>query len=643
MRTVRRLYFYAIAFISLEVILWGLIGLVRATFSPEAVSSVDQLAQALALILVGVPVFGIHWWVAQRSARWDQEEHASGVRAVFLYATLLALLIPVTQNSLALLDRLLLGAFGLSTREAIIGSQQTLSDNLIAMFMNGLIAVYFILVVRDDWKTVTDQNTHAEVRRIYRYFWVGYTLIMVVFGLQQILQYALSRPALHLVGFIDQTWLANGLALLLIGLPLWVIAWRTVQGALDEAAESESKLRLGILYLFSLAGVITVLSSGGIALNVLLKWILGDEMTFSQIMAEISGPASIGIPLGGVWAYYGHWLRRDMEALPDPMRRTGLRRLYNYLLSLMGLGASFIGISMLLSFVIDLGLGIGVWVGSLRDNLAVSLATLLVGLPLWLLTWRPMQAQALETSEEGDHARRSVVRKAYLYLVLFAGVVGGMTFAVRLVFLLLSSLLGERPINYVNEFLNVSQVLILFIILLTYHWQVLRRDGRQATLALVSKHALFHTLVIDPGDGIFWEAMEAAVQKQTPHLPLAVQPITEGISQEAQGLVKAVVLPENLALEPPEALRLWLREFEGSKIIVPMDMPGWFWVGGRSHSLSTRADQAAATLRQLAEGEEVRFPGGRSGWTIVAFVFAALFGIQVLIFIFAFLISTFVD
>ena len=32
MRTVRRLYFYATAFVSLEVVLWGLVGLARSFF-----------------------------------------------------------------------------------------------------------------------------------------------------------------------------------------------------------------------------------------------------------------------------------------------------------------------------------------------------------------------------------------------------------------------------------------------------------------------------------------------------------------------------------------------------------------------------------------------------------------------------------
>ena len=34
MRTVRRLYFYAVALVSLEVVLWGLITLLRSMFCP---------------------------------------------------------------------------------------------------------------------------------------------------------------------------------------------------------------------------------------------------------------------------------------------------------------------------------------------------------------------------------------------------------------------------------------------------------------------------------------------------------------------------------------------------------------------------------------------------------------------------------
>ncbi|NOY99563.1 MAG: hypothetical protein GXP40_10260, partial [Chloroflexi bacterium] len=262
-----------------------------------------------------------------------------------------------------------------------------------------------------------------------------------------------------------------------------------------------------------------------------------------------------------------------------------------------------------------------------------SLATLLAGLPLWMLTWRPMQAEALTLGDVGDHARRSIVRKVYLYFVLFSGVVGGMAAAVRLAFLLFSTLLGARPEGFANEFLDVLQVLALFAGLLVYHWQVLRRDGAQATQALANKHALFPVMVFDPGDGTFAREVAAALEKQAPRLSLTVQRIGEAIPDEARAHVKAVILPGNLAVEPPEALRLWLRDFNGSRLIVPLETPGWLWTGG--------IRQAAQAVRQLAEGEDPRLAAKSPGWMIAVYVLAGMMGLEIVFILLVLVISAF--
>src|SRR5512140_1238504 len=102
MKTVRRLYFYAIAFISIEVVLWGLINLVRSIVDETVGGQAEALARALALVLVGMPIFLFHWLWAQRLAGRDPDERSAGLRAVFLYGILIATLIPVIQNVLAL-------------------------------------------------------------------------------------------------------------------------------------------------------------------------------------------------------------------------------------------------------------------------------------------------------------------------------------------------------------------------------------------------------------------------------------------------------------------------------------------------------------------------------------------------------------
>jgi hypothetical protein len=623
MRTIRRLYFYAVTFVSLEVVLWGLIGLARSIFHTSSVvsSSADRLAQALALILVGVPVFGFHWWRSQRDAARDADEHASGVRAVFLYAALLGTLIPIVQNFLALANRTLLGTAHMDTRLAFIGGAQTWTDNLLAMLMNALVAAYFITVTRRDWSGSQPKESLTFVRRIYRYIWMLYGLVMVVAGTQQTLRFVLNLiPGPY--GTNIRTALVNGVTLLIVGTPIWFFAWKTIQDALTDPTERESFLRLGILYFLSLAGVLTVLTAAGALVDTLLRLVFGYSMTTQQIVSRINTPLAISVPLGGVWAYYGRWLTRTITEIPDTTRRAGMRRLYFYILSAIGLGAAFTGLGYLVSFLIN-----RIVIGTAQlPALTAGLAAIVTGLPLWLFTWLPMQTEALAEGDAGDHARRSLIRRIYLYLALFISVVGGMVVAGNLLFQVLRSVLGQPQANLGATVLRLAAWLFLYVELGIYHGLTLGRDGKLASAALTARHAAYPVLLFDPGDGTaFVRDIASAIQKQTPHLPVTVHPVDQPVPADASA--RAVLLPADVALDPPESLRQWLGQFNGSRLAVPREAMSKWTLTGTSQS---DFNHAALTLRALAEGHEVRSKKGSSGWMIVVYIAAALFGIEVL-------------
>jgi hypothetical protein len=195
MKSIRRLYFYLVALISVEVVLWGLVGLLRSIVNRTISGGADALAQALALILVGMPIFLVHWLWAQRSAMRDEEEKTATLRAVFFYAILLATLIPVVQNLLSFIDRALVQGAGLGVGRAFSAFRnQTLADNAIAILMNGVVAFYFWNTLRGEWATLPDRENFTEVRRLYRYLWMLYGLLMTVFGAQQILQFLFYIP-----------------------------------------------------------------------------------------------------------------------------------------------------------------------------------------------------------------------------------------------------------------------------------------------------------------------------------------------------------------------------------------------------------------------------------------------------------------
>jgi hypothetical protein len=628
------LYFYAVALISLEVVLWGVIGLLRSIFSSRLVDTADVLAQALALVLVGLPIFLFHWLWTQRAAAKDEEERTASLRAIFFYAVLIGTLVPVVQNLLALIDRSILGAANISSSRALLGGFQTWQDNLIAIVINCVVALYFWNVLSAAWKSLEDTENFADVRRLYRYLWLLYSLLMVVFGAQQILRYIFYLPVpKYVLGEVGREMFANGLTMLLVGTPLWVYVWRICQDALSVPAEKESNLRLGVLYLLALGGVITVLSAGGTLLDVVLRWAFGEAMEGYEFVQEVGSPISLGIPLAMVWAYYGRWLKRQIQSDENPVRRAGKQRLYGYILSALGLGASFVGVSLVLSFVIDLLTADALWGSSLRPRLAAAIATLAVGLPLWLTTWRPLQADALDETDAGDHARRSTIRRTYLYLALFAGVIGGMASAVALVYQLVNALLsGDPPADFLSNVLNAAQLLVLFAVLLVYHLNAMRHDSAQAGQTLETRQREFPVLVIDPGNGAFVKNISAAMLKHAPDVPVVVKSVEEGVKAEE---VKAVILPASLAVSPPEALRKWLAAFDGEKIVVAEAVPGWVLT-------ALTPEQAAQSARQVAEGEEVRLPQPSAVWRTIQIVAVIVLGLQILLFLLVLGVSLFV-
>ncbi|MBV6397628.1 MAG: hypothetical protein HFACDABA_03242 [Anaerolineales bacterium] len=635
MRTVRRLYFYLVAFITFEVVLWGVIGLLRSILSPSLGGSGSLLAGSLALILVGVPIFFLHWAWAQRASANNPEEQVSTLRAFFLYGALLATLIPVAQNILALINRTLIEATGFDSFRAAIGGGQTWTDNLIAVALNGIAAWYFVTVLRADWKRLPDTENFADIRRLYRTIWMLYGLLMSVFGVQQILRFILYIPS-ETLGIVNRDVFINGLSLLIVGLPIWVVAWRTCQTANDEPGERDSNLRLGVLYLLAFSGVAVVLSTAGILLDMILRWALGETFVLREFVREISGEISIGVPFGIVWAYFSRWLNRDIESIQDSPRRDGLRRFYHYALSLAGLVTAFLGVGFLLAFILDVSVGRQLWGEDLRSRVASALATLIIGLPLWYLNWKPMQLQALSSNMVGGLARRSLVRKVYLYLVLFGSVIGGMVTAVMVVYLLLQVLLGVDTFD-VSGLLDRLQWLIMFVVVLAYHFTSLRRDGAEAARALAEEREGFKTLVFEEAGSGFGEQVRSAMAKQAEGLSASVIATGENVPAEATS-AKAVILPSSVMSHLPDALRNFLNTFGGQVIVVPVAQEKWLWLNNDRKSV----EQAAHAVRQLSDGQEVKF-GGTSAFMVMVYVFAALFGLELLFILLSIGISLIVD
>ncbi len=299
-----------------------------------------------------------------------------------------------------------------------------------------------------------------------------------------------------------------------------------------------------------------------------------------SIWLPLSRPFSALVPLVIVWAFYGREIITHIASLgAEPLRQAGLRRVYAYVMSLYGLVGTFLGIQLLLFGLVNVVLGASAGrVGEMREQLGLGVAALVVGLPLWIVSWRPLVAEAAAIGEAGDRARRSLVRRGYLYLVLFAGVMGVMFTGGMLLFTVISTLLGEPPEDMLLQTLQVLLTLLLCTALLVYHGLALRQDGRMLERALARRLALYPVLLLAPESPEFVDALVGAIEREAPGLPVAVQPISQGAPDETMSAAKAVVLPGELLAKPPEALRLWLQAYSGQRVVLPTPADGLYWV-----------------------------------------------------------------
>jgi hypothetical protein len=74
--------------------------------------------------------------------------------------------------------------------------------------------------------------------------------------------------------------------------------------------------------------------------------------------------------------------------------------------------------------------------------------------------------------------------------------------------------------------------------------------------------------------------------------------------------------------------------------VVPEAARGVHWAGGIS---AGAIQKAALAVRQLAEGQGLPKPASRSGWMIVVYIAAALFGLEIILMLVSLVIETFVN
>jgi len=639
MRNVRRLYFYLVALISLEMIIWGAVSLAQTVLNAPVTGVANNLASGLSLVLVGAPIFLLHGSIVQRDALRDPEERASRLRAIFFYAVLLATQVPVVQSGISLAARLAETLLGLPAGTSLLGIGQTTSDSVVIMVTNLIAWAYFNRLLRQEEAALPAESPLSEVGRLYRYIWMLYTLVLTVYGTASVLWYILYVPGRLDVYTSGRSALVDGIALLALGVPLWSLAWLRIQDSLRQPGESRSLLRLVVLYGLTITAAVVVVVTGVNAASGVIRILLGENLDLYAYLQAYRPALAALVPFGAMWAFFRVPLQREWAAEPEARRKAALVRLYHTVLAAIGNGSTFIGAWLLLNALSDFTLGQVVYAAGLRNQISGATAAMAFGIPIWLASWQSLQEEAQRSDDQGDHARRSVMRKAYLYLVIFLGVLGTMINAGVLIYNLAKSALGSPVADLATISVHSLVQLGLCAVWLWYHLTILRQDGRQAQAALASRHAAFPVLVFQTDDSAYFSELRTELQSAAPGMPVTFHRMGEGLPAPQGEPPQAVVLPASLAANPGKELADWLGSYRGNRLVAPLPGERWVWLGSPARPENALARDTALAVRQLAEGEPVRAAPPNNPWVIAGYVFGGLFALELILAGFAIVMS----
>jgi hypothetical protein len=499
MQAVRRVYLYVMSGITLAVISYGLVLLLRVLLDglfpnppyDDFDQSRQQLSQAIAMLGVGVPVWAVHWWLVQRSLRPGRPEsdmeRGAGARAVYITFVLLVTLVVWVTGGIQVLQWAV--ATGMN-----VSSEYYYADPLggATIGVVGFVVwLYHGLVRRRDLAAGPVEGAAAAVPRLYLYGVSVGALWAVLTALDTIGSAALTRypgeadpyqaPYLFGLGI-------NGAAWALVWFGHWTYSNRLArEDSWRGTEERVSRTRLVALLAVIIAAAAMTLSRVAAAIGAALAPMLPappflDPGLAPDPTSAILMPLLTAIPWAIVWFAHARALRRE-PAAADPLRALHQVRLESHGVSAAALAIGATGAGWLLGLVIDALLGGGRTSGPSPSTYELGqwLPATVVGLGAWGWFWRSVLAR--RRSEPVDEAN-STIRRGFLFLTVGVALVAAIgTSALilyRLVGVVLDAGIGG---NLASELSSPLGVLIAAGGVLAYHGLALRADQKLAKAA----------------------------------------------------------------------------------------------------------------------------------------------------------------
>jgi hypothetical protein len=643
MFTPRRFYIYAVSAISLNAVAWAAISLLRNLIISKFQPSITGMAFQLAVLLIGMPVFLVHWMWGQRLSKQDEEERGAVLRRIYLYGMQSAFLVPIIHSTFAVLTTLAFIPTGMTPRAIYprLSSGETILYYLLAIIVLGVLWYYHHRVNIEDTQHVPEAGAPAVVRRLYVLSFSGAGLTMTTIAVISLVRWLMFQVGgTRDEGFFIGAGPKYEVVRLVIGLVLWLCFWTWTERLFNgpDEEERESVLRKFYLYLtIFLSALITVTSITYILEGFLRRLLDVPPSGFSE--SDIRIPLSIIIGVGIVWAYHAYVLWDDTKSAVDIPRQHGIKRLYLYLIAGIGLAAFLVGISGDLSVLIRSLEGGSFDVG-LKRQLTWFAAVTIAGLPVWFLPWEQAQNLALLSGPEGSRERRSVVRKIYLYFFIFIATMTVLSSVIFIVFRILSMLLGEPGLT-LSELVQPIAYSIIAVGVWLYHGYLLRGDHKLSQTDQQAQYKDIQIVVVDLGEREQIQLITDRLKKEILGASISTISLTEG-EKEVEAGSKTQDLVEKLH-GATIILGPWMMAVSGwggnlvshdiakailkspaRKILIPSQADGWEWTGVELIKKDMVARQVVSTLGQVLKGEEIKVVKPLSLAAIIGIIITAI-------------------
>jgi hypothetical protein len=486
MSAVQRAYFYLVALVAVHMVVLGVANLLRVgaeivmgapsggftglpfvfnEFSQPRELYREQAALAIALLVVGIPAWLIHFGLAERAARRSPAERAAALRSFYLHLVIFVTALLVFGYGQRTLRLVLQGGYVSALPEfSFEPDWQARAAGAGAMVLAALGALaYHLRLALGDRRVTLITGRAAYVRGYALYglavvglFFAAFNAALTLDGLWDrlvadsfvTLQRSPSgplppfgnRPPLPTQDELLRFQLLGQVPPIVAGIALWLATWiplgrgfaaATPQGAVERA----SVPRKLAIYLIVAVSAVTVLVSATFFFTSLIRRALGDPFSesFTSVWHDIGTPVAFGVVFAAIWLFHRRVVLADAAREAETERAAGLRRLYTYLISAIGLAMAAFGAAGAIGVLGSQAMGINTHSNS---ETATYISLVIAGVPAWAFHFLLAQRQL------DDAERRSIQRRGYLYLAILGGALGVLVFGSAMLYRLFNATLA---------------------------------------------------------------------------------------------------------------------------------------------------------------------------------------------------------